>query len=126
MIPVVNNFVFDSYIGNQVIELEARLNLIEKYSITNRELVLIQADDFTRYKRVIVDQDRKIELLTKALNAAVYKLNSLIVKKEKICTRLSEIIKSHFKLKREVTEKFDTYDKNLNLVINKLNSLSLN
>ena len=126
MIPVVNNFILDCYIGNQVVELDARLNLIEDYSITNRELVSALGEDLTYYRSVIEDQGKQIEHLTRALSIAVFNLNSLTIKKEKICTRLSEVIKSHFMLKKEVIGKFEKHDRDLSFIIVKLNSLSLN
>ena len=126
MIPVVNNFVFDSYIGDQVVELEARVNQLKFLQDDTSDSISALSEDYYYYfHKVIHDQSNQIKNLTEILTLTVSELKKLTLKKESICTRLSEVIKGNFKLKK-VQNKFAEYDKNLNFVIPKFNSLSLN
>ena len=125
MIPVVNNFVFDSYIGNQVVELEARVNQLKLLQDNTSDSISALSEDYYYFHKVIHDQSNQIKNLTEILTLTVSEFKKLTLKKESICTRLSEVIKGHFKLKKEVQNKFAEYDKSLTFVIQKFNSLTL-
>ena len=99
------------------------LEFVEK---NTREYISALREDYYYFHKVIHDQTKQIKNLTEILTRTTLELEKLMFKKESICTHLSEVIKGHFKLKKEVQNKFAEYDKNLNFVIQKFNSLSLN
>ena len=78
------------------------------------------------FAAVIEKQNGRIRDLSETLSIVVEKVTQLILKKESICTHLSELTKAQIKLKKEIKEKFQVFESNLNFITSRLNSLSLN
>ena len=127
MIPIVNNnFVFDSYIGNQVVELEARVNQLKIFNEDTRDSISALSEDYYYFHEVINHQSKQIKNLTEILTRTTLELKKLTLKKKSICTHLSGVTKSHLKLKKQVIDKFAEYDQILDFVVQQFNKLSLN